>query len=117
MRVPKVDRPGRAVCFAALFVLISHTFGRQYPVIPQIDDPATPSTPRTASACAKEDTHTPRILTKVDLEYTAGALRTKAHGVVTVNLVVNEREVPENVTLYEGIDEGLNRRAIEAVEK
>lgn len=56
-------------------------------------------------------------MTKVDPSYTAKARRKRVHGIVTLKLFVNEQGIPEHITLFEGLDEGLNKKAIEAAQK
>ena len=79
--------------------------------------PAAPSVPAGGRICAKDDYHDPRVMTKVDPKYTVKARRNRVHGTVTLKLFVNEQGLPEHITLFEGLDEGLNKKAIEAARK
>jgi TonB family protein len=58
----------------------------------------------------------PRVVTRVEPKYTERARRDGIEGDVTLQLVVNEQGMPTNIALYEGIDPGLNQRAIEALQ-
>jgi protein TonB len=66
-------------------------------------------------ADCKSDYQNPRLQTKTNPHYTPQAMQEGIWGSVTVTLVVNEQGVPKHVTLYQGIDAGLNQKAIEAV--
>jgi TonB family protein len=55
------------------------------------------------------------VIRKIDPNYTAQAKADEIVGTVSVRLTVNEQGFPTNVTLYRGIDPGLDRRAVEAV--
>src|SRR5258708_494648 len=78
---------------------------------------AQPSVPASGRSCAKDDYHDPRVMTKVDPKYTMKARRNRVHGTVTLKLFVNEQGIPEHITLFEGLNEGLNKKAIEAAQK
>ena len=98
----------------AVLTTVSQLVGQQNPVSSHVADPTTPTAPTSGKACAKEDSHNPRVKTKVEPQYTFKARRKGANGVVTVKLLVDEQGIPQHVSLFEGIDEELNKKAIEA---
>ena len=61
------------------------------------------------------DLRNPSVIRKIDPDYTTQAKADEIEGTVSVRLTVNEQGFPTNVTLYRGIDVGLDRRAVEAV--
>jgi TonB family protein len=65
------------------------------------------------SSC-QDNYRNPRVKTKVNPKYTPRAHNAGVEGTVKVRLEIDERGLPDKVTLYEGIDEELNQRAIEA---
>jgi TonB family protein len=54
---------------------------------------------------------------EVTPEFSEEARKAKFQGVVTVNLVVNQRGLPENVHILRGVGMGLDDKAIEAVKQ
>jgi TonB family protein len=46
--------------------------------------------------------------------YTQEALRARIEGIVRVSLVVSEEGLPENITVVQSLDEGLDQKAVEA---
>jgi len=57
----------------------------------------------------------PEVIYEVEPEFSEEARKAKFMGVVTVNLVVNTRGLPENVHSLHGVDIGLDEKAVEAV--
>jgi protein TonB len=54
---------------------------------------------------------------EVEPEFSEEARKAKFMGVVTVNLVVNTRGLPENVHILRGVGMGLDEKAVEAVKQ
>lgn len=59
----------------------------------------------------------PRLLTKVDPEYSQEARKSKVQGSVMLRVVINERGLAESIEVTQGLGLGLDERAIEAVRK
>ncbi|HKO18920.1 MAG TPA: TonB family protein [Acidobacteriaceae bacterium] len=57
----------------------------------------------------------PRVIYKVNPEYTAEARAAKVQGPVVLNVLVNDEGLPENVHVVRSLDLGLDQKAIEAV--
>jgi TonB family protein len=58
---------------------------------------------------------TPIVIHSVSPEYTPEARKAKIEGIVLVNLIVDQRGLPQNVYVVRGIDVGLDEKAVEAV--
>jgi protein TonB len=59
----------------------------------------------------------PKLITKVDPEYSEEARKSKVQGSVLLRIVINERGLAESIEVTQGLGLGLNERAIEAVKK
>lgn len=57
----------------------------------------------------------PEVIFKVEPEFSEEARKAKFMGVVTVNLVVDTKGLPENVRVIRGVGMGLDEKALEAV--
>jgi TonB family protein len=57
----------------------------------------------------------PRVLHSVEAEFSEEARRRKYQGVVTVSLVVNEKGLPTDLKIVNGLDYGLSDQALDAV--
>jgi TonB family protein len=66
---------------------------------------------------AREAVTEPRLLTKVDPEYSEEARKSKVQGSVLLRVVINERGLAESIEVTQGLGLGLDERAIEAVKK
>jgi len=63
----------------------------------------------------RAETEPPQVRYKVEPKYTEAAREAKITGNVRLTLVVNESGVPEKVEVAEGLDAGLDQRAVDAV--
>lgn len=59
----------------------------------------------------------PRLVYKVEAEFSEEARKAKFMGVVTVNIVIDENGKPRNVRVVRGVGMGLDQKAIEAVQQ
>lgn len=57
----------------------------------------------------------PEVITKVEPEFSEEARKAKFMGVVTVNLIVDTKGLPQNVHVVRGVGMGLDQKALEAV--
>jgi periplasmic protein TonB len=58
---------------------------------------------------------TPKLIHKVQPEYTKRAKKAKLHGVVKLKIVVASTGVPEDIKVVDGLDPDLDAEAIKAV--
>jgi periplasmic protein TonB len=65
----------------------------------------------------REDVTAPRLLSKVEPEYTDEARKARIQGAVMLRIVVDERGHAESIEVTRGLGLGLDERAIEAVKK
>jgi protein TonB len=65
----------------------------------------------------RDDVTEPKLLTKVDPEYSEEARKSKVQGSVMLRIVINERGLAESIEVTQGLGLGLDERAIEAVKK
>jgi len=59
----------------------------------------------------------PKVLTKVEPEYTEEARRDKISGTVVLKLVVSTEGVAKDIEVVRGLDSGLDQKAIDALSK
>jgi protein TonB len=59
----------------------------------------------------------PSVIYQVDPEFSEEARKAKFMGVVTVNLIVDEKGMPQNVHVLRGVGMGLDQKAVEAVKQ
>ncbi len=57
----------------------------------------------------------PELISKVEPEFSEEARKAKFMGVVTVNLIVDTKGMPQNVHILRGVGMGLDEKALEAV--
>jgi protein TonB len=57
----------------------------------------------------------PVVIYQVDPEFSEEARKAKFMGVVTVNLIVDDKGLPKNVHVLRGVGMGLDEKAVEAV--
>ena len=65
----------------------------------------------------REDVTAPRLLSKVEPEYSEEARKVKLQGSVMLRIVVDERGRAESIEVTQGLGLGLDERAVEAVKK
>jgi TonB family protein len=70
-----------------------------------------------ASAQVRETATNPKLVHRVEPEYTDEARAAKLEGIVTVYLEVDEQGKPDRVALLQGIGLGLDEKAVEAVKQ
>jgi TonB family protein len=68
-------------------------------------------------AIAGQGTLRPMVQAETMSEYSKEALQARTQGVVRVGLTVNEQGMPENIVVLDGLDHGLNEKAMEAARK
>jgi periplasmic protein TonB len=68
---------------------------------------------------SQEISHTtdPRVMHKVEVQYTKEALAAKLQGVVTLSLTVGEDGVPADIKLVRGLGMGLDEKAVECLQQ
>jgi protein TonB len=59
----------------------------------------------------------PEVIYEVEPEFSEEARKAKFMGVVTVNLIVDQKGLPENVHILRGVGMGLDQKAVEAVKQ
>ncbi len=59
----------------------------------------------------------PKLLSKVEPEYSAEAHRAKLQGIVQIEIVVDEHGIPKDLRVKRGLGLGLDQKALEAVAK
>jgi protein TonB len=59
----------------------------------------------------------PVVISSVPPEYSPEARKAKTEGIVLINLIVDEQGLPQNVHVVRGLPNGLNEKAIEAVQQ
>jgi TonB family protein len=59
----------------------------------------------------------PTVIYQVSPEYSAEAKAAKFNGIVLVNLIVDEKGMPQNVHVVRGVGNGLDEKAVESVKK
>jgi TonB family protein len=59
----------------------------------------------------------PKVLYKVDPEYSEAAQADKIAGTVTLQLVIEPNGLPSDITVVNGLGEGLDEKAVEAVQQ
>jgi len=65
----------------------------------------------------RDDVTRPRILSKVEPEYSDEARRARLQGMVLLRIVVNERGRAESIVVTQSLGLGLDERAVDAVKK
>jgi len=68
---------------------------------------------------SQEISHTtePRLIHKVELQYTKEALEAKLEGDVTLSLTVGADGVPSDIKLVRGVGMGLDEKAVECLQQ
>jgi protein TonB len=93
----------RVVAGLAFVVALSvSVVGLQEGPVYQVDDPGV--TP-------------PRVVKEVRPRYSPDAMRARVQGVVELKTVVSEKGAPTNIRVTKPLDEGLDREAVQALEK
>ena len=71
------------------------------------------------SLYSQEISHTtePRVIHKVDPEYTSEALAAKTSGAVVLAFMIGADGVPSNIKLVRGLGLGLDEKAVECLQK
>jgi protein TonB len=59
----------------------------------------------------------PEVIYEVEPEFSEEARKAKFMGVVTVNLIVDQKGLPENVHILRGVGMGLDQKAVDAVKQ
>ena len=59
----------------------------------------------------------PRVIHKVEPEYTKEALEAKVQGVVIVTILVQEDGTPSDIKVVRGLGSGLDEKAVECVQQ
>ena len=59
----------------------------------------------------------PKVVSKVEPDYTDGARNAKIQGPVVLSLVVDAQGRPEKIQVTKSLDKGLDQQAIAAIEK
>ena len=57
----------------------------------------------------------PEVISRVEPKFSDEARAEEFEGVVTVNLIVNTKGLPENVHVIRGVERGLDEAALEAI--
>jgi TonB family protein len=59
----------------------------------------------------------PKVVVKVDPQYTPEAKHAKIEGTVRLSTVISKEGVPEEIKVVKGLDPGLDKNAVAALEK
>jgi len=65
----------------------------------------------------RDDVTPPRLISKIEPEYSDEARKVKLQGTVLLRIVVDERGYAESIEVTQGLGLGLDERAVEAVRK
>ena len=113
LRFPSTARPARMARLAFVPLVASMLIAAvAFPVVAARDSSQPPTASPLPLAAVKR---LPKVIYKIEPQYTKEAARKKIQGMVLLTLTVDADGIAKDINIIRGIDAGLDRNAVAAV--